>query len=458
MNYQELNEYIKNYLENDKSKSAIMLNGPWGIGKSYYINECLIKYLSEDEKNKYSCIVISLHGVTSIGEINKLIFFERAIDKGFIFTNKTKNKKFKNIILKVKKLFQKNSSKIKFVGKTIVNSFLSSKNISIDISSNDIEQLFLSSDFKNILIVFEDLERASIDIIELLGYINTLVEQDRVKVLVVANENELIKYKNNYIDKKDIYSSEFKDKKAEYEEQLSELYDPKTITYLKNKEKSISDTINFECDYEGAINGIIQSFENETLNVFTDEKSILFFKKVVSSESQNLRSFLYACQKVSEIFNKCDEQNLVLHKETQEYIFNSLVVYAIKEKNAHVKVKSNSYIDIANDYLQIYPLLPPCRNYVENHYISNEELENLNEICNEFLKNNAMQDCDFSNIFNFYEIEESKLIESLVSIITKLEKNRIPIADYGRLAFCLFEISAVLDYDISQHKKIILRN
>lgn len=37
MTYQELNQYILHYLTEDKTKSAIMLTGPWGTGKSYYI-------------------------------------------------------------------------------------------------------------------------------------------------------------------------------------------------------------------------------------------------------------------------------------------------------------------------------------------------------------------------------------------------------------------------------------
>ena len=34
MDTKELNEYIKNYLDNDKTQRAIMLTAPWGSGKS----------------------------------------------------------------------------------------------------------------------------------------------------------------------------------------------------------------------------------------------------------------------------------------------------------------------------------------------------------------------------------------------------------------------------------------
>ena len=39
--------------------------------------------------------------------------------------------------------------------------------------------------------MFDDLERASLDINEILGYINNFVEHDNIKVIIIANENEI---------------------------------------------------------------------------------------------------------------------------------------------------------------------------------------------------------------------------------------------------------------------------
>ena len=47
MKNDELNKYIKHYLEKDKTKSAIMLNAPWGTGKSHYIQNVLRDYLKK---------------------------------------------------------------------------------------------------------------------------------------------------------------------------------------------------------------------------------------------------------------------------------------------------------------------------------------------------------------------------------------------------------------------------
>lgn len=55
MDFEQLNNTIKNYLDNDKTNSAIMLTGEWGSGKSYYIRNELLPYIEKDgDKNVLS--------------------------------------------------------------------------------------------------------------------------------------------------------------------------------------------------------------------------------------------------------------------------------------------------------------------------------------------------------------------------------------------------------------------
>lgn len=73
----------------------------------------------------------------------------------------------------------------------------------VEFSDKDLEKLYTSINLNDKLIVLEDLERSGIDIIEIMGYVNNLVEQDGVKVLLVANENEIIKYEDKEETDKD---------------------------------------------------------------------------------------------------------------------------------------------------------------------------------------------------------------------------------------------------------------
>ena len=70
MTVTELNNYIEHYLKEDKTHTAIMLTGEWGSGKTYYIENKLVPFLQNSQKNR--CVVISLYGVESISEISSL--------------------------------------------------------------------------------------------------------------------------------------------------------------------------------------------------------------------------------------------------------------------------------------------------------------------------------------------------------------------------------------------------
>ena len=70
----ELNKYILDYLTSDRMRSAIMLTGGWGTGKSYYIQNELIPFLEKEENGEYQCIVVSLYGLNEPSEIAREIF------------------------------------------------------------------------------------------------------------------------------------------------------------------------------------------------------------------------------------------------------------------------------------------------------------------------------------------------------------------------------------------------
>lgn len=170
MNISELNEYIKNYIEKDKTKSAIMLTAPWGTGKSFYVENNLKKFLNKN--NKKRCIIISLYGLKEIEEVSKSIYIELRANKWFT----QKNEIITGGII---------------IGKTIIKNLAGLFNISFKQSKNDIERLYSSINLTDKLIVLDDLERTNIDIREIFGFVNNLVEHDGCKVLLVANEDEI---------------------------------------------------------------------------------------------------------------------------------------------------------------------------------------------------------------------------------------------------------------------------
>ena len=72
----ELNGYILHYLTADRTKSAIMLTGGWGTGKSHYIQNELIPFLESEKNGKHQCVVVSLYGLKETGEIIRSLYLE----------------------------------------------------------------------------------------------------------------------------------------------------------------------------------------------------------------------------------------------------------------------------------------------------------------------------------------------------------------------------------------------
>ena len=68
----EINYAVKDYLNEDSVDYAILINGKWGSGKTYYWKNYLEKIIID---KGITTLYISLNGVDSINEIGKKIFF-----------------------------------------------------------------------------------------------------------------------------------------------------------------------------------------------------------------------------------------------------------------------------------------------------------------------------------------------------------------------------------------------
>ena len=70
---------IMDYVKSKNTDYAIMIDGKWGSGKTYFWTKELkptIESTYFDQYNMYSTIYVSLYGLTSVEEINKKVFFE----------------------------------------------------------------------------------------------------------------------------------------------------------------------------------------------------------------------------------------------------------------------------------------------------------------------------------------------------------------------------------------------
>lgn len=198
---------------------AIMLNGEWGSGKTFFIKEKWLKNI--DNLEKYSIVYVSLFGLKTIDELKDLISHDKVLLEEFI----SKSQPGKKALLKSKEIKNTNAtSGILNIGKQLFE-----KHIGINI--NDIIKIFtrdwLSEDDKDGItkvLILDDLERVQMNINEVFGFISNHLESTSLRVIIIGNENEI----------------------------------PVDNDYSATKEKVIGDTYRVDLDIFDALNSFIE--------------------------------------------------------------------------------------------------------------------------------------------------------------------------------------------------------
>lgn len=415
--------FIENYLLNDKTQSAIMLSGGWGTGKSYYIQNVLKPYLNA--KKEKSCIVVSLYGLSALREISKSIYLE--------------------IKTYGKAKFGEKGNVAKIAGKTILKGITSYFGVDLSNNENDLQELYESIDLSDKLIILEDLERSIIPIKEVLGYVNNLVEQDGVKVLLVANEQEILKNE----------AFEITNDKGETKKEWR--CTAETEEYLKTKEKTVSDTIIYVCNFDETISNILQQFTDEKIEGLLHDtventsqgtpEDILVRQKVrrqvISIEicdiankidCLNFRSFIFACQKTIDIlrlYNKEIDRLFVKH------LFMSIVAFSFRLKNNDKLYWSDdqSGSSLGTDK---YPLFRFAHDYIKFQHLDMAEIEKEEKLFleqKEIEKLHSDVQLSLNILYDFYVKSSNILEEAIIDIKKHLETpDAINLILYGKLA------------------------
>jgi hypothetical protein len=151
-------DYLAYYLELTHAPGfAVLLSGPWGVGKTYLLKAFLKMQFGDDAANY---VYVSLYGPSTIEEIDDALF-QAAFP---VLTGKV----------------------AKVVGRVAK---VGLKYLSVDPGEWNIKE-FLNK-FNAKVYVFDDLERCEAPINKVLGYINQFVEHGAAKVIILANEKEI---------------------------------------------------------------------------------------------------------------------------------------------------------------------------------------------------------------------------------------------------------------------------
>lgn len=435
MTNKELSSYIRHYVEKDQTKSAIMLTGEWGTGKSHYIKNELIPFLASNGKHK--CILVSLYGLSSVSEISKSIYLEARL--GVL------NAKSEGIA----------AGKLGVT--TVIKGVSSYFGIELGASEKTWQELYLSIDLSGKLIILEDIERTKIDLLELMGYVNSLVEQDGVKVLLVANETEILRYEPEQDSAEDADSTNIFEEKSKKKDKA---YTAETLEYLKTKEKTISDTITFFGNFEEAIKQIIRTFKDAKLNCFADDAHVKAIYRIMEDQkSFNLRTFIYACQKTADIYQDLEGE---YSDDFLTCIFYGIIHFAIRVKTEGKMSWSGTDVFSLELGSEKYPLFRFCYDYMQNHVLKREMIpvaEQALEKLRLYDKRKTQDDPDITKISNYHRYPERDLRVAVKSIQSRLANpTDISFYDYGVLAAYLLKLKHLYGFDVTEGKRLLVEN
>ena len=340
---EDLVESILDYVRNDYTDYAIMINGEWGSGKTYFWNNKIRNKIETMKLNgkQYTTIYMSLYGISNLEEISKKIFIE------------TTQLMDKNLKKYMQAHGQTTIPEYAKTGLDMANFFGVTQN-GDRLNYGD----FFSTDDK--VLCFDDLERANVDVIDILGYINNFVEHDHIKTIIICNEKELsTKLKSNNLEMKTFIATYLLDKEGDLtnvtekpmvekiRDKIEDVFD-KANDYERIKEKLIGETFEYAPEFNYIINGLLMRYENcEGLIKFLRENTGLIISTFNKSGTRNLRILKHALndfKKVYEMVNKNypNTNNRVLQTML---IFTIAVSFEIKAG----KVTKDKFINIEDN-------------------------------------------------------------------------------------------------------------
>lgn len=446
MTEQQIIDEILRYLHDDSYNYAVLIDGEWGSGKTYFVNNTLTKIIEKQESDletSRKVQYISLYGCKAISDVQENIAWSFAEDARQVIQDKnnfgtTGQKVSNNILLSSKK-----------IGNAILKKFLPNMPL-----------YEIASDWLNLgsfIFVFDDLERCDCPINEVFGFLNELVEHENTKVILIANEKELsgiaeIQYLElQYsltLDDRIIWptpntSSSWAVRSSnsthisldEMERRRKLLFPTKEANsnYRRIREKLIGVTLKYEPNISLIISEILKSSKYDPyIKDMLEKKKETFSLEMQNRNHKNLRTFQFFLSKVSYLLEKLSDINTDPEylDIIKEHIISETFYQAIKFKSndqpsrtmhAQLKKEQEAKFQSIKQYI---------KSGTYNQKIFDDNVLNLQKE----LQARIPDDDPYYLIYQQYYLQPQDWCEDqLEKVLQRLDENKYPIAFYGKI-------------------------
>lgn len=434
MSKEIIKKAISVYIKEEKSDYAVMLNGAWGSGKTYFVKNELIDYLQEEFNRKI--LYISLFGISNIDELYNNIALQvlnikatETLDQKIKMNNPSYNNSNKKTIFERSKISLWTgilNKGLKIIpDNNVINSVVS------EVNKNIIS-------FNKYIFVFDDLERSTLNFDVLLGFFDQITDQNEIKAILICNENK--------INRKH---------------------------YKKFKEKVIGLTIEYKSDIKKDFDSLIEIYlKNEECRKYAIEakKEILHLFDI--AETSNLRTLIFIFKRFKEIYNElseiyleCNSDKLCFDKFMKEILLDivgSGILIKEKHKNndfkgeqriiSFVKKHDKGNFSSTGAY-QAYKFI--------DDYLSTYNFEECKVKCviNEFIKNKKANPSNIiSKLDTIFDVDNDDIaISKLREILDEIKYNKLNINIYPGIldkVFILIKELLVVDEQCNEIENI----
>ena len=303
-------------------------------------------------------------------------------------------------------------------------------------------------DEKDVVLVFDDLERSRVLVDELLGCINEYCENQHFHTVIIANESKV----SSSDDAKNPYS------------EMKEKIIQRTVPYMPDYQAIISSVINqFAKGYQkdadrygeflrGNSASICTLFSSHQVNDGSlervesgtqgyseedDIKDVNYYRALYKSKPHNIRSLKAALQDFRRVFDVLTANDMA-DKEKWLFCFVSYVLcyragsLIIPKGENKEKIAPDKYVvDLYIGYFNQRYMTGALRKWIEDgEWDEDEYKQDLNHIKNQ---NKAILPEDKVRLYSIMELEEEDLKEGFPKLLQKAYDGEIELDDYVNL-------------------------
>ena len=296
---------IVGFISSKATTGALLVTGKWGCGKTH-----LIKDIAKEINAGDSCLllIVSLFGVESVGAIDRIIkekiFYAQTMGRNAATIQK-KTAAIKERIAPIVSALKEHSAIARGIDTALSVNLYDFVRVEKEVSCVQNDEIKK----KKLVLVFDDLERARVDLVCLLGAVNAYTESAGIKTILIADEDK-------------INSKE----------------------YSEFKEKLIVRTIKLAPAFEDIVDSIIKNYEETQCGYqnFLKRNAPTIQQVFAESGSQNLRSlkaYLVDFERVFAAWN-----NTGISKENLTPVFYLFGAMTFGVKNGSYKEGPYGYL------------------------------------------------------------------------------------------------------------------